>query len=138
MNDARPILITRQDHERLTHLLEGYAGKRDAAARAALEEELARARIVEPDEMPPDVVTMNSAVRFRDADAGVEHEIRLVYPHGADPAQGRISILAPVGSALLGLSVGQSIDWPFPDGRTRQLCVEAVPYQPEAAGDRDL
>lgn len=135
MTTTRPIIVTRRDHDRLTRLLETHASRRDAAAAAALEEELTRARIVEPAEVPSDVVTMHSAVRFCDEAAGTTHEVQLVYPHGADAARGRVSILAPVGSALLGLAAGEAIDWRFPDGRTRRLRVDAVTYQPEAAGD---
>lgn len=125
MSNRRPIVLTSEDHDNLTRLLETHARRRDAGACAALEGELERARIVAPAEVPSDVVTMNSTVRFRDAD-GPPQEIHLVYPHGADPARGHVSILAPVASALLGLAVGDSIDWPFPDGRTRRLHVDAV------------
>lgn len=137
MSDPHRIVITRPDHERLTRLLETHASRRDAGACAALEEELSRGRIVEPEDVPADVVTMNSVVRFAAADDGAEEEVRLVYPHDAAAAEGRVSILAPLGSALLGLSVGQCIDWPFPGRRTRRLRVAAVPYQPEAAGHFD-
>ena len=137
MSEPRPIVITRLDHERLTRLLETHASRRDAAACAALEEELSRGRVVEAQEVPSDVVTMNSVVRFAPADGGAEEEVRLVYPHDADAAHGRVSILAPLGSALLGLAVGECIDWAFPGGRTRRLRVAAVPYQPEAAGHFD-
>ena len=87
--------------------------------------------VVEPTKIPPDVVTMNSRVRFEDLDTGV-------YPKDADVNEGRVSVLAPVGSALLGLSVGQSIQWPLPGEKNRHLRVVSVTYQPEAAGDLDL
>jgi regulator of nucleoside diphosphate kinase len=78
---------------------------------------------------------MNSRVRFVDEGSGVESEITLVFPGQADVESNRISVLAPVGSALLGLSVGDTIDWPLPTGRSRRLRVVAITYQPEAAGD---
>jgi regulator of nucleoside diphosphate kinase len=78
---------------------------------------------------------MNSVVRFADEESGKESEVTLVFPGSADVEKQRISVLAPIGSALLGLSVGDSIDWPLPDARTRRLRVVAVTYQPEAAGD---
>ncbi len=134
----RTIVVTKQDYERLTRLLEIYGSGREADAFAVLEEELSRAQVVESTAAPPDVVTMNSRVRFRDTDTGEEFEVTLVYPKAANASEGKISVIAPVGSALLGLSVGQSIKWPVPGGKQRNLCVTAVIYQPEAAGDFDL
>ncbi len=138
MESKRTIFVTHRDHELLTRLLGSGNPSRDRAARAALEEELGRAVVVESAEIPPDVVTMNSRVRFEDVDSGERLEMTLVYPGNASVDQGRISVLAPVGSALLGLSVGQSIRWPLPGGRTRHLRVVGVTYQPEAAADEHL
>lgn len=139
MDENRAIFVTAPDLERLTRLLEQHGGSpRDAEMREAFEEELSRAQVVEPTAIPPDVVTMNSDVEFEDVETGERSNIRLVYPHEADVERGRISVLAPVGSALLGLSVGQSITWPVPRGGTRRLRVVAVTYQPEAAGDTGL
>lgn len=126
------IVLSRFDHERLERLLEKVGPRSDLDA---LREEIERAEIVEPEALPPDVVTMNSVVRFSDEESGTETEVKLVFPGHADVESRRISVLAPVGSALLGLSVGDSIDWAVPNGRTRRLRVEAVSYQPEAAGD---
>jgi regulator of nucleoside diphosphate kinase len=100
-----------------------------------LREEIERAEIVEPEDVPRDVVTMNSVVRFVDEESNRESEVTLVFPGQADVESDRISVLAPVGSALLGLAVGDSIHWPLPNARTRRLRVVAVTYQPEAAGD---
>jgi regulator of nucleoside diphosphate kinase len=133
----RRIVVTDVDLERLERLT-ALLRRRDGSACAALEEELSRADVVEPRDVSPDVVTMNSRARFVDADLGEEVEITLVYPHDADAAQGRVSVLAPVGAALLGLAVGQSIEWPLPLGGTRRMRVSAVVYQPEAAGDLHL
>ena len=83
--------------------------------------------------MPPHIVTMNSTVSFEDESNGEKLTLTLVYPAAAG-APGTVSILAPVGSALLGLSRDQQIDWPTPDGRHRRLRVLEIGYQPEAAG----
>jgi regulator of nucleoside diphosphate kinase len=80
---------------------------------------------------------MNSRVLFEDVESGEELEVTLVYPRNADFDQRRISVLAPVGTALLGLAVGESIVWPTPGGTDRRLRVTRLSYQPEAAGDPD-
>lgn len=101
---------------------------------AHLESELERAHIVDAHDVPPDVVTMNSRVLFEDATTGKTTEVTIVFPHDADLTRGRVSVLAPVGTALLGLAEGDSIVWPFPDGSSRCLRVVAVTFQPEATG----
>jgi regulator of nucleoside diphosphate kinase len=111
------ILITTQDFECLERLIATYAAQRDRDALPALEEELGRAEVVNSTCIPPDVVTMNSRVRFMDEQTGEEQEVTLVYPAEADFAHHRVSILAPLGSALLGLGMGQTIDWPGRVGR---------------------
>jgi len=97
-----------------------------------LRAELERAIVVAREALPLDVVAMYSKVRYRDEHAGMSREIQIVYPEEADIAHGKISVLAPVGAALLGLAVGQAIDWRFPGGETRRLCVEAVLDRPDA------
>ena len=87
--------------------------------------------------MPRDTATMNSRVLCVDEKTGAEHQLQLVYPRDADPAQGKVSVLAPVGAALLGLSAGQAIDWPLPGGRSTRLRVLHVIDQSEAHGRRD-
>lgn len=134
---ADVITVTHQDHERLAALVDRYASGRTAALAADLDDELARARVVDQAAIPPDIVTMNSRCVFRFADSGKERELTLVYPEQADVAAGRISVLAPVGAALLGLAEGQTIRWPTPEGE-RTLELVAVRYQPEAAGDFHL
>jgi regulator of nucleoside diphosphate kinase len=135
----REIIITSVDHTRLMAILnlpsiqEGKDKRRLAELRAELE----RAVIVEPGQVPPDVITMNSRVRIRDMKSGKVNEYTLVYPHGADVTQNMISILAPVGTALLGYRTGDIIKWKVPGG-TRILKVESVVYQPESAGDVNL
>ncbi len=117
------IVVSTKDAARLEALL--------ASAQAGdvvrdLEVELARAEYREPGQMPDGVVRMGSQVRCIDETTGEERALTLVYPAEADSATGRVSILAPVGAALLGLSAGQTIQWPLPGGRTTRLTVGAV------------
>ncbi|HET9596686.1 MAG TPA: nucleoside diphosphate kinase regulator [Anaeromyxobacteraceae bacterium] len=132
--DRSAIYVTEHDLERLRRVVAAHESGRDAAAAQQLETELDRALVVPQGELPPDVVTMNSRVVFED-ETGRRRDIQLVYPREAAPERGRISILAPVGVALLGLAIGQEIDWPMPNGRTASLRIVSVLYQPEAAGD---
>jgi regulator of nucleoside diphosphate kinase len=103
--------------------------------RHALLEELSRAELVEPADMPPDVVTMNSRVRFALDQPAEEFTLTLAYPKDMRPGDDRISVLAPVGNALIGLAAGDSIDWSRPDGVAFKLTVLDVLYQPERAGE---
>jgi regulator of nucleoside diphosphate kinase len=128
------IIITEQDSDRLTRLLD-ILPQAQRAAVGALENELARAKVVDSAELPSDVVTMNSRVVFEDVETGRRSNALLVYPH--DTARfngGAISVLAPVGSALLGLRAGQSIEWRMPSGRLKRYLVVEVVRQPEAQG----
>jgi regulator of nucleoside diphosphate kinase len=99
-----------------------------------LDEELDRAEIVKPEEIPTDVITMNSTFRLRDLDSGEEVVYTLVFPGKADSANGKISILAPIGTAVLGYRVGDTVEWKVPAG-LRRLKVKEVVYQPEATGN---
>lgn len=94
-----------------------------------------RADVVAPQAIPPTVVTMNSTVRFAIAETSKEFCLTLVYPRDMDGSADRISILAPVGAALLGLSVGGELTWPGPGGKTMTVRVQEVVYQPERAGE---
>lgn len=133
--DNRPgIIISSFDLERLERLLESDA-YRNLPGIDALQNEIDRATIVAPEEVPPNVITMNSSVKFIDDAKGTEFRLSLVYP-GQTDVPDAVSVLAPVGSALLGLSVGQSISWQAPGGRELRLRVLEVTYQPEASGDR--
>jgi regulator of nucleoside diphosphate kinase len=96
-----------------------------------LRRELERAAVVAREAVPPDVATMNSLVRYADETRGVVRTVALVYPRAARGGRSMVSVLTPLGSALLGLSVGQAIEWDFPDGSRRRLRLEAVLYQPE-------
>jgi regulator of nucleoside diphosphate kinase len=116
------LIITERDFERVAAL----------RPEGQLEKELERALIVSDDEVPGSVVTMHSRVRYLDESMGLRREIQIVYPEQADLAEGKVSVLAPVGAALLGLSVGHGIDWKFPDGKLRRLRVEALLFQPES------
>ena len=134
MTQERPLLVTETDLERLQRVIELHSGGRNAELVEMLDHELARAQVTSSQDVPPDVVTMNSTVVYEDQETGTRREVTLCYPQDARSDEGRISVIAPIGSALLGLSVGQSIKWPVPGGRTRTLRIVAVPYQPEASG----
>jgi regulator of nucleoside diphosphate kinase len=128
------LIISTLDAERLEALLNSLP--RDAfPGKAELEAELDRADVVEPKEVPPSVVTMNSTVRFSVTGSNHEFRLTLVYPKDVDGTGSTISILAPVGSALLGLSEGDEIEWPRPGGGTMRVRIEEVLYQPERAGE---
>jgi regulator of nucleoside diphosphate kinase len=122
----------------LQRLVETWSNTRDRDAADALADELDRAEVVLAESVAGTLVTMNSRVVFRDEETGETREVSLVYPSESDPDRGRISVLSPVGSALLGLSVGQTIDWPLPRGQLKRIRVVEVVYQPEAAGDLHL
>ena len=134
------IYITRPDHERLTKLIE-LAREREGDANREylnrLEEELERAEVVEQKDIPPDVITMRSTVSLKDLDTGGKMIYWLAFPTEANYSEGKISVLAPVGTALLGYRRGDVIEWEVPSG-VRRLRVEKVLYQPEAKGDYHL
>jgi regulator of nucleoside diphosphate kinase len=134
----RSIYVTREDLEKLRRLIEARRGlqERDNAYLDALEQELEEARIVESDGIPSDVVTMRSRVRVRDMLSGEEQVLTLVFPSEAEYSVGRLSVLAPIGTALLGYKEGDVIEWRVPRG-VRVLRVEEVLYQPEAAARRN-
>jgi regulator of nucleoside diphosphate kinase len=133
MNAKPAILLSARDVERLESLLATVRND-TSPHKAALEAELARADIVEPENMPPSVVTMNSTVRFSTTSSAEVFCKTLVYPKDMNGEPDRISVLAPVGSALLGLSSGDQITWPRPDGGVMQVKIVEVVYQPERAG----
>ena len=136
---SRRIFITRQDRERLTSMLdESLAGKnRDVAFLKELARELASAETVEPRAVPADVVTMNSRVVVKDVESGEISEYTLVFPEKANVEQGRLSVVSPIGTAILGYSKGDTLVWQTPGG-PRKIQIVAIPYQPEAAGDFHL
>jgi regulator of nucleoside diphosphate kinase len=134
---AEQIYLTQQDLDRLLDLVEAYSAASGGRRFEQLETELVRAIVMPRDQIHKDVVTMNSRVLFENETTGERREVTLVYPREADIDAGKISILVPVGTALLGLRVGQSIDWPLPSGEKHRYRVVDVPYQPEAAGASD-
>jgi regulator of nucleoside diphosphate kinase len=135
----RIIYITDNDMRRLRELIivAREFGKEDEMYLQELENELNRGKVVKPQDIPPNVITMNSEVYLRDLNTKKEITYRLVFPEHADASQGRVSILAPIGTALLGYSVGDIIEWKVPAGIAK-LKVEKILYQPEAAGDYHL
>lgn len=116
-------------------MVEGSLFGRDRAAAEQLEAELDRAAIVPQAQVPPEIVTMEARVAFEESETGRRREVTLCYPREADPSRGRISILAPVASALLGLGVGDSIEWPMPDGRRVTFRIAAVYGTPEQGAE---
>jgi regulator of nucleoside diphosphate kinase len=128
----RTIVITESDHRNLQALLSSEFAKVVESAHQFDEQnaELQRAKIVPPDEVPNDVVTMNSKVVFRDLDTGELEIYTLVLPHEADIAEGRLSVLAPIGTAILGERIGDVVRWRVPAGR-RFLKIEEVVHEPE-------
>lgn len=91
-----------------------------------LASELERASVVADDAVPADVVSMGSRVAYAEKGTGNRREVQIVYPSDANPAQGKVSVFAPVGAALIGLAVGDEIDWEFPGGASRRLVVVEV------------
>ena len=135
----RKIFITKFDKERLEELI-AVAEEFGEHNRQDLEDlvgELARANVVSSKEVPPDVVTMNSKIVLRDVDTSEEMTYSLVFPKDANVDVGAVSILAPVGTAILGYSEGHVVEWSVPAG-IRRIRIEKILYQPEAAGDFHL
>jgi regulator of nucleoside diphosphate kinase len=118
------ITTTHSDHERLSRLAESYLSRNREVAEELLSE-LDRARIVGDDRIAADVVRMGFTLRFT-SDLGEDRRVTLVFPGEADISEGKVSVLTPIGAALIGLSAGQSIDWSARDGRVHRLTVESV------------
>lgn len=136
---TREIIITRYDMDRLRDLIEvirEYRGKIKSKL-DALEKELDRGKIVDSKNIPPDVITMNSVVQLKDLDSGEDLIFKLVFPSDANIQENKISILAPIGTALLGYQVGDIIEGEVPAGR-RKLKVKKILYQPESSKDFHL
>jgi regulator of nucleoside diphosphate kinase len=137
--ESRDIYITEYDLKRLKELVQvGISfAERDRESLEQLQGELDRAHIVDPAAVPSDVVTMNSRVRFKDLDTTQDKVYTLVFPSQANLEQGRISVLAPIGTAILGYRVGAIVEWRVPGGMKR-VRVEEILYQPEAEGQYSL
>ncbi|MYM28592.1 nucleoside diphosphate kinase regulator [Duganella sp. CY15W] len=127
------ITISSLDAERIEALI--HATRPETATSRGLLAELTRADILEPEEMPHDVVTMNSTVRFEITGTDEVRTLTLAYPKDMAQQPDSISILTPIGAALLGLSVGDTIDWPRPDGQLVKVRLLDILYQPERAGE---
>jgi len=138
MSNRPEIIISSLDVYRIYNIMDAlpansFTGKEELVL------ELARGKIVAPEDIPPTVVTMNSTVRFSVEAAGKkEFEQTLVYPDDDDASGTKISILTPVGSALIGLSQGDEIEWPKPGGKLMKVKVLEITYQPERAGEFHL
>ncbi|MDD2598534.1 MAG: nucleoside diphosphate kinase regulator [Kiritimatiellae bacterium] len=134
----RQVFMTAFDKKRLDELIEvarefGEHTRKDLKDLAA---EMSRAKVLEPDQVPADVVTMNSKVVLKDLDTAKEVTYTLVFPREADIKVNAISVLAPVGTAILGYKEGSVVEWPVPSGK-RRIRIEKILYQPEAAGRYD-
>lgn len=122
MENPEKLILTQDDFQKISSLIKVS----ETEIAELLEEELDRAMIVANDELPKDVVAMNSKVVFKDVDTNKESVATLVYPQDAKIEENKVSILAPIGSALIGLRVGQLIEWPFPNGKSKRLMVMSV------------
>ena len=140
MGKQTNIYITKVDHERLTKLIE-IAREREGDANRKyldrLEEELEREEVVQQKDIPADVITMRSTVRLKDLDTSEEMTYQLMFPTEANFDEGKISVLAPIGTAMIGYRRGDVIEWEVPSG-VRRLRVEEVLYQPESKGEYHL
>ena len=125
------ITLSTTDYDRLDALLSTQ--NTTSLGYETLSQELERANVVAPDQLPANVISMNSTVRFRLGNGKVS-TLTLVYPKDVTQSGDKISVLAPVGSALLGLKTGDSINWPLPGGDMSTITVEEVVYQPEREG----
>lgn len=136
MTKKPKITISTLDLERIEALLDTMPAT-SFPEKQALEEELSRANLVAPRDIPDNVVTMNSTVIFKETQTGKTYSLTLVYPKDVNKVSDYqpISVFAPVGSALLGLSIGDDIEWPKPGGGLTKLHIERIIYQPERAGD---
>ncbi len=139
MLSVRTIHVTGQDLVRLRQIIEFLRPQspRDSENIKRLRHALEIAEVKEPADISRDVVTMNSRVTVRDMDTGEQSVYTLVYPERADYREGRISVLAPMGSAMLGYRAGDVVEWEVPKG-TKRMLIEQIHYQPEASGDFHL
>ncbi|MBS9935773.1 nucleoside diphosphate kinase regulator [Vibrio alginolyticus] len=131
MSENNSIYISSLDMNRITALLDKMPNI--AAELVELEAELDRATVLEPEQMPDNVVTMNSTVEFKFSGEDRTMTKTLVYPSELKSSDD-ISIFAPVGSALIGLSVGQKLNWPMPNNQVKTIEIVDITYQPERCG----
>jgi regulator of nucleoside diphosphate kinase len=133
----RQIFITENDWNRLGKLISNALrdGLQNDKSFEKLKSEMVKAKIVDLDQLPPDIITMNSRSLIEIDES--EEEIALVYPEDADLIENRISVLSPIGTAILGYGEGDQILWEIPSGVTK-IHIKKVIYQPESAGDYHL
>ncbi|MGV3589642.1 MAG: nucleoside diphosphate kinase regulator [Adhaeribacter sp.] len=129
----KPIYLTEKDYHRLHNMVQAQRSTNRPQVVETLGKELERAQVVSCFEIPPNVITMNSKVRLKEMKSATEMEITIVYPKDADLRTQKVSVLAPVGTAIIGCQAGDEIEWPVPDG-TRIYKVEEVIYQPQSEG----
>ena len=134
MTQRPKIVISSRDLQRLEKLLEDMPANAFSGM-AELEAELTRAQVVEPEQIPDNIVTMNSTVRFSIDDSNDILLRILVYPKSLDDSGDKISVMAPVGSALLGMPEGGEIEWPRPGGGSMRIKVHEIIEQPERSGE---
>lgn len=130
---SREIYITEIDKEKLKKLIENALHSN--IKNKAIEElslELNKALVIDPRKVPPNVVTMNSKVKL--VLNGEEKEIQLVFPQEAEPFKNKVSVLSPIGTAIIGYAVDDTIEWDTPSGKSK-IIIKEILYQPEAAGD---
>jgi regulator of nucleoside diphosphate kinase len=134
MNNEKDIIVTASDHAELSSViaLTGKVSQRVKWELRLLEDELKRAKIVAPKEVPPDVITINTRAELLDLETGERMEFTLVLPADANINDGKISVLAPLGTAMLGYRVGDEFAWHVPHG-LRRLKVIKLHFQPEAS-----
>lgn len=137
--ESKPIYMTKFDLERLEKLIQEAQSTeyRKSEYLEKLKIEIQRAVVVSPQDIPADVITMNSIAHLQDLDTGEEETYTLVFPEDANLQQGKISVLAPIGTAMLGYRVGDRFEWDVPAGK-RKLQVKKIVYQPESSGDFHL
>ena len=129
------ITLTEMDYLRLNSLVE----KNEFALEIEeLETEVESARILDFPEIPSDLITMNTVFRYHNLTDDKIEVMKIVYPHHSNSEEKKISVLAPLGTAFLGLREDDEIQWTFPDGKVKKLKVLEVLYQPEANGDLHL
>jgi len=139
MRTERNTRITERDAARLARIVENLLRRTSAIENGAeaLHDALDAARIVPSVEIDADIVTMNTEVTIEDSASGEERLVRLVYPEQADAGKGHVSVLSPLGNAILGARTGDSVSFATPVGE-RRVRVGRIRFQPEAAGERDL
>lgn len=140
MKKNTAISLTNHDLKQLRHLIADLTLRASGSQTGVdeLEEILDLGRVMQPQDIPENIVTMNSKVVFEDLESREQREAIIVYPQDADPQSGKISVLSPVGIALLGLAAGAETELPLPRDRTARIRIREVSYQPEAHGEYAL